>query len=84
MATTFPQSYVAEAWRVTLAHLRLGEVPFERLDIAGPWPLATERESQQPVPDAAPERGSSDAEIDESAAESFPASDPPSWPHTHA
>ena len=86
------RSRVAEAWRIAMAHMQLGEVPIEQLDFADaassppvagsprtptPTSHAVEREDDdRPAP--------SDAEIDEEGDDSFPASDPPSWPKSHA
>jgi hypothetical protein len=87
-------SWVARAWEVARAHLCLGEMPIERLDIAD-LPSASSdpagesaRASREPL--GAPERAPDPAErrlpdpVDESVDESFPASDPPSWTSSHA
>ena len=63
------ESRVARAWRIALAHMSGGEIPMDQLDFA-----------QAPTKDIAEQ----DAEIDRSAEESFPASDPPSSSRSHA
>jgi hypothetical protein len=76
MAKTSPdehRSQVAEAWRIAMAHLHLGEVPIEELDLGDPKGAAP----KDPKPPT-------EREIDDSVDESFPASDPPSWTKTHA
>lgn len=85
------RSRVAEAWRVATAHMRLGEIPIEQLDIGDPLPgdaapPANRADDSAPLADAAPasDHAVSEAEIDESGDDSFPASDPPSWPRSHS
>jgi hypothetical protein len=75
-----PESYVARAWRIALAHMRLGEIPIEQSDLASVEmnPSAARLVS----PEAHVERSSD--EVDRSVEESFPASDPPSWTSSHA
>ena len=85
---------VAEAWRIAMAHMQLGEIPIEQLDIADPLPAtpaepphATDGDEQEDPSET--ERDDSPAEpteseIDDSVDDSFPASDPPSWPKSHA
>lgn len=85
------RSRVAEAWRIAMAHMQLGEIPIEQLDLGDPLPPEEARPQPKQADgtaprgrDADPERAPNEAEIDESGDESFPASDPPSWPRSHA
>ena len=88
------RSRVAEAWRIAMAHMQLGEIPIEQLDIADPLPSTPaepphaadcdERaKPSEPERDDAPAKPS-ESDIDDSVDDSFPASDPPSWPKSHA
>jgi hypothetical protein len=87
------RSRIAEVWGIAMAHMQLGDVPIEALDLGDPLPETPE--TPTPAPGTAPERGAAsgdddrahpanEAEIDESVDESFPASDPPSWSKSHA
>ncbi len=68
------ESRVARAWRIAFAHMSGGEIPMEALDFA--------HVDERIVSDKSLKE--QDAEIDRSADESFPASDPPSWSRSHA
>lgn len=82
------RSRVAEAWRVAMAHMHLGEIPIEQLDLGDPLPEDARSQltgdTAHPGEDVERDRAPSEAEIDESSDESFPASDPPSWSRSHA
>lgn len=84
------RSRVAEVWRIAMAHMQLGEVPIDQLDFADAASSRPGDESPRPpTPSSqAAERDDrpepSEAEIDEEVDDSFPASDPPSWPKSHA
>jgi len=78
------ESRVARAWRIAMAHMGVGEIPIEELDLGTPaTPAKPVKEEPRPQKDTRAPVPSED-EIDRSADESFPASDPPSWTPSHA
>ncbi len=77
------ESRVARAWRIAMAHMGVGEIPIDELDLGDPGGAPPVKDEPPPHKDARPP-APSDQEVDRSADESFPASDPPSWTPSHA
>src|SRR5690242_17258600 len=85
------ESRVARAWRIAMAHMGVGEIPIEELDLGtrGAKPAPPASSTPTPPVQEKPQKDTRapaprEDEIDRSADDSFPASDPPSWTPSHA